>query len=75
MLMKFIVDHAVFTEKQKGNQIPTMDTHIDIYIHIHTHIYIYIYTYAHTHIYIYVCVYMYIYKSLRIEEKRAMNVR
>ena len=24
--MKFIVDHAVFTEKQKGNQIPTMDT-------------------------------------------------
>ena len=26
--MKFIVDHAVFTEKQKGNQIPTMDIYI-----------------------------------------------
>ena len=26
--MEFIVDHAVFTEKQKGNQIPTMDTYI-----------------------------------------------
>ena len=26
--MKFVVDHAVFTEKQKGNQIPTMDTYI-----------------------------------------------
>ena len=33
--MKFIVDHAVFTEKQKGNQIPTMDTHIYIYINIY----------------------------------------
>ena len=27
--MKFIVEHPVFTEKQKGNQFPTMD----IYIH------------------------------------------
>ena len=61
--MKFIVDHAVFTEKQKGNQIPTMDTHIYIYIyyiHTHTHTYIYyiyIHTYMHfiyTHIYIYI---------------------
>ena len=34
--MKFIVDHAVFTEKQKGNQIPTMDKNIYV-------IYIYIY--------------------------------
>ena len=40
--MKFIVDHAVFTEKQKGNQISTMDTYI--YICIYIYIYIYIYT-------------------------------
>ena len=26
--MEFIVDHAVFTEKQKGSQIPTMDKYI-----------------------------------------------
>ena len=33
--MKFIVDHTVFTEKQNGNQIPTMDIYIYIYIYIY----------------------------------------
>ena len=31
MIMKFIVNQTVFTEKQKGNQFFTMDTHIYIY--------------------------------------------
>ena len=35
--IKFIVDHAVFTEKQKGNQIPTMDT--NMFTQLYTHIY------------------------------------
>ena len=28
MIMKFIVNQTVFTEKQKGNQFFTMDTYI-----------------------------------------------
>ena len=40
--MKFVVDNAVFTEKQKGNQIPTMGINIDA--QIFTHIYSYIRT-------------------------------
>ena len=47
--MKFIVDHAVFTEKQKGNQIPTVDTDFLIVIYI----YIYIYHHHHHHHFIY----------------------
>ena len=31
--MKFIVDHTVFTEKQKGNQIPTMHTAYCMFIY------------------------------------------
>ena len=52
--MKFIVEHAVLTEKQKGNQIPTMDTftYTHIHIHTHTHIHVYTYIYTYTHIYI-----------------------
>ena len=62
--MKFIVDHEVFTEKQKGNQIPTMDTHAYIYIYTYIHIYIYIHT--HTHIYIYIYIYtIYIHHTTR----------
>ena len=34
MIMKFIVNQAVFTEKQKGNQFFTMDMCIYMYIYI-----------------------------------------
>ena len=41
MIMKFRVNQAVFTEKQKGNQFFTMDIYICTYIY--THIYVHIY--------------------------------
>ena len=34
MIMKFIVNQTVFTEKQKGNQFFTMDIYIYIYIYL-----------------------------------------
>ena len=62
--MKFIVEHAVLTEKQKGNQIPTMDRNKVTFdsesIYIYIHIYISIYIWLSNHIYIFIYIYMYI---------------
>ena len=51
MIMKFIANQAVFTEKQKGNQFSTMDINMDA--QLYTHIYSCIRTLASASTYIY----------------------